>query len=1245
MSSLLTRSLVLSFLFAAVPGTSRAQNPAWPNRDASRADLMDPANWPDDPNYGYDISGTGESCIGPGLRCWTNANGGQWNMWSWVPPQAESVEGWRAEESALGSGAWTDMAWTRTTGERQVVIAVLDSGINWDERDLTNQFYINRAELAVAGLDPVCQPQIPVGHTGDPLDLDGDGVLTMRDYAFGRTPAELAAFQADLDARGNANGVAEPGDLITICSDGVDDDGNGYIDDISGWDFHFDDNDPSDDTRFGHGTGEARWSVAEANNGMGRAGFCPNCTVLMVRAGDSFIVDVQDYGQSVVFAVDSGARVIQEALGSLNHSTYMRRANDYAYEKDVLIIASAADENSPHHNVPGTADHNLYIHAIQYAGRQPQSAESFLVFNNCTNYGGQLAMSAPGTGCSSEATAVGAGIAGLIHSMAISADRPGGPLDPPLSAEETRQLITMTADDIWVPESQPDSADYDDRFYPSREGWDQRFGWGRINAFRSVSAVEQGRIPPEVDLYSPDWFRVLYPARDGSVTLRGAIDARRATSFDYVIEWATGIEPDDADFTTLAMGTDQTEAIEGDLTTWDISTLVVDNTDLEPWNRYAATVRIRVTAHYGGAIGDVTGEQRRVFSIAPDDTLLPGFPIALGTRAATDLHPGASGEGSPKLFDFDADGDLEIVYGDADGLLHVFEGDATERAGFPVRLGLVRGLDPSDPNGITGSAAYASGDVPIDDFGSSILSTPSVGDLDGDGETEIVVVTMEGDLYVVEPDGSIRTGFPIGLPVVLSGDARRMGPPNRDSIVERGAFASPALADLDDDGSLEIVLPAFDGHVHVFREDGSIQPGWPVRVTAPELWMDPADAQPSRIMTSPAIGDANGDGMLDIAVGSNEYGDDSGSGAVHLLHADGTLHAGGAEHTNWPVRLTSLELFPFVGRGIPSAAVMADINDDGRPEVAVAGTGSRIYFLDGIQAVRGPSDDPTFIGVASSGDRGPLSDPAIARTDGPLLNTFASGSFHDLDQDGHPDYVTGGAGLNLALNLAGGWENTPFSHQIGAWTTIPTGERRTTAALPGFPRRIEDYLFFVNPTSADVSGDGYPEIVIGSGGYYVHAWDACGEEAPTFPKFTGSWMIGSTAIGDITGDGMLEVVAVTRMGYLFAFGTEGSEDGTVGWPEWRHDSHNTGNYDEDVAFGTKMGAASPIECDIPEMPDAGVDGGDGGESDGGEGLDAGVDGGAGVSGGGCGCRLDGGTSGGGWGVLALLGFVAWRRRR
>ena len=55
----------------------------------------------------------------------------------------------------------------------------------------------------------------------------------------------------------NNNGRLDAGDLILNFSDGIDDDKNGYVDDISGWDFMKNDNDPYDDTRYGHGTGEA----------------------------------------------------------------------------------------------------------------------------------------------------------------------------------------------------------------------------------------------------------------------------------------------------------------------------------------------------------------------------------------------------------------------------------------------------------------------------------------------------------------------------------------------------------------------------------------------------------------------------------------------------------------------------------------------------------------------------------------------------------------------------------------------------------------------------------------------------------------------------------------------------------------------------------------------------------------------------------------------------------------------------
>jgi MYXO-CTERM domain-containing protein len=418
--------------------------------------------------------------------------------------------------------------------------------------------------------------------------------------------------------------------------------------------------------------------------------------------------------------------------------------------------------------------------------------------------------------------------------------------------------------------------------------------------------------------------------------------------------------------------------------------------------------------------------------------------------------------------------------------------------------------------------------------------------------------------------------------------------------------------------------------VYVFRADGTAQPGFPVTLTAPRLWLDPADAQPGRIVTAAAVGDVNGDGIPDIALGSNEQGSDDGNGAFHVIHGDGNNHAGGPEHANWPITYPSYPFLPLVGEGTSQPVSLADINGDSRPDLAVAGLASVTTIADGIQPVIGPGEDIRPLVILDANFRGALSN-IIDAIDRPFFQTFAASSFADMDQDGYVDFMSGGAGLGLAAAFAGGGANTPFNHQVGVWNTHLAEGQSFGRMLPGFPQRIEDYLFFVNPSAADVTGDGYPEIVLGSGGYYVHAWDACGREAPGFPEFNGGWVTSSVALGDIDGDNLLEAVVSTRDGYLWAWNTDGPVDGVHPWPEYRHDSRNTGNYEEPLAFGVKTGTAGAIECPLPPAPDAGVDAG----------PDAGPPGQAG--GGGCDCNAVPATSAL-WPAL-VVALVWWRRRR
>ncbi len=260
-------------------------------------------------------------------------------------------------------------AFQRTTGRPDVTIAILDSGIKWNDagamEDLRFKNRLNEGELEpprndglgtphVAGED--CSGSGPYSHAGD-WDLNGDAVFNLLDYSCDNR------VQTDTPKGVGPAGMFEPQDVLIAFSDGVDDDHNGYVDDIVGWDFLDDDNDPFDDVQYGHGTGEARDSTSEADNG-GDLGSCPNCMGVYLRVGDSFIADVNRFGQAVIYATDNDVQVVQEALGTLNNASLARQAVDYAYRHGVTVMASAADEAAQHNNWPSTLPHVIVTNSV-----------------------------------------------------------------------------------------------------------------------------------------------------------------------------------------------------------------------------------------------------------------------------------------------------------------------------------------------------------------------------------------------------------------------------------------------------------------------------------------------------------------------------------------------------------------------------------------------------------------------------------------------------------------------------------------------------------------------------------------------------------------------------------------------------------------------------------------------------------------------------------------------------------------
>jgi hypothetical protein len=1115
--------------------------------------------------------------------------GSDWELISYVPAR------WRNRmkepvELALGSGMSADRAWQRTTGRHDVIVAVMDSGIKWDEHDLQNKHFLNRGELprpqtaeglATAGRSDADNPACP---SADAYDHNRDCVFNVQDYAddprvegddstpvdylFSRChyPFNNASALIAVEA---PNAILEPADLLCVFSDGVDDDANGYVDDISGWDHLWDDNNAYDDPRFGHGTGEGKDSTAEANNGGGLPGVCPNCVLLSVRVGDSFVVDANNWATGMIFAIDSGARVLQSAVGAITHTELSQAAIEYAYARGIIDIVSAADETAQHQNYPGAVDHAEYVHAVRYDAESINQATTWLNFSNCTNYGARLVLSAAATGCSSGATGMSSGAGGLIASAALEAR-------VTLSGAELHQIYVNAVDDIDLPTSQPGHPQHDDKRYPSKAGWDMFFGYGRLNVSKAVDLIFDGRIPPEADVASPAWWTVLDPTA-GVVPVRGVARAPRSTLTEWVLEYGVGVEPDDTEpvdpsvWHFIAGGT---TPVDGVLGTFDPAGVpfdprarleryntradrgpVDDNvTKARKLNRYTVTLRLRVA----DAAGNLA-EDRQAIYVHRDDTWKPGFPIQLGV----------SGGSSPKLYDLDGDGDLEILLGDDAGRVHAFTAAATELPGWPVqtRPGRVVRHPASrafthGPDGLPGT-----GDEIEDEVASAVLATVAIGDLDANGVPDVVAATLDGEIYAWDASGNIRPGFP------RNSDGHTTGPDTSvDAATELGIFATPALADLDGDGTLEIIVATLDQQLLALHADGDPVNGFPVSgardpsdLTKPFLrlpYEGNDDGQIRRIVSSPAVGDLDADGDLEIVVGTNEAINDQIS-VVHAITFNKSANRpeayradcgqSGARKRCFPILMVGgyPNALPYVGEGSPASPVLADLDGDGTLEIGATSIADfgRLYHHDGFD-----SFDPSgsafrelksffgYYGVDTNSDQASS------------LVMINSGSFGDLDGDCVLDYFMGAAGSNFVDNLLRDGERADFDHQLAAWST-DDGEM-----LQGFPQVMEDLQFFLNPLVADVDGDGGAEVINTSATFAIHAFKADGTEPLGWPKFTGQWQIASPAVGDIDGDGLLEMAAVTRAGYLFVYELEGPADGNVQWPTFRHDAANTGNF-------------------------------------------------------------------------------------
>lgn len=188
-----------------------------------------------------------------------------------------SLWGMHGAQTGSTYGSAADTAWAKgQTGSTKTVVGIIDTGIDYRHPDLYQNIWLNQGE-------------IPAALKSALSDTDGDQQITFRDL----NTAANSAWVKDL----NGNGYIDAGDLLADSrwADGIDSDGNAYLDDLIGWDFANNDNNPLDDNN--HGTHVAGTIGGVGGNAAGVAGVNWSTQMMglkfMTAAGSGSIANAQ----------------------------------------------------------------------------------------------------------------------------------------------------------------------------------------------------------------------------------------------------------------------------------------------------------------------------------------------------------------------------------------------------------------------------------------------------------------------------------------------------------------------------------------------------------------------------------------------------------------------------------------------------------------------------------------------------------------------------------------------------------------------------------------------------------------------------------------------------------------------------------------------------------------------------------------------------------------------------------------
>ncbi len=414
-----------------------------------------------------------------------------------------------------------------------------------------------------------------------------------------------------------------------------------------------------------------------------------------------------------------------------------------------------------------------------------------------------------------------------------------------------------------------------------------------------------------------------------------------------------------------------------------------------------------------------------------------------------------------------------------------------------------------------------------DSVGVSLAENPPlVGDLDGDGDLEVVINSVDGRVFAWNHDGT---------PYLSGDDGSALFAQLADSIV-----GSAVLGDVDGDGDLEIVAGTQNGSVHCWQHDGAELTGFPYDLQetmscAPVVASVPEFLSEDQIIVATADGLAHalfleGESVESVRVNLET----SGITTLTVIEGDAQpyvfwVFAGTVDDK--VVRFSPFGERPIIPNAVQTSSevrglAIGDIDRDDVVEI--------IALSEGVEV---NSFDVWFNHQISEWS---------AEVDGVLESPPVLG---DFDDDGYLEVMVVGINQIWAWNYNGSVV-TNFPLSLGSMGPLKS-----------------------SPILGDVDGDGHIDIVVGTSQGLMVAYDRFGQPLDGWPLACAGAIETSPALADVDGDGDIELLVADAVGWMYVWDLASEPDPEqLPWPTWRHDVRHTGAYPGD---------------ELPPMPQAG----------------------------------------------------------